>query len=253
MTTPRPLSVFKVVAQLLKIQVKHVDTDFSRGAGGYTYFWSGRNDGHHLQVVAITISSRLQPTVVQITPVDERIMVMRLKLAFCFMSLIAVYTPTDVCKLDVKEMFYSKLALVSDRWPRRDIRIVLGDFNVVSGCDRAGYEMSVSPRGSGADTGSENSYFIRDFALSQKLRISGSCDAGNVAKEIDHILVSTCWRNCRVYRSAEFCGNDHRLGVTTLRVLFKTPQQFSDHLMVFHLDMLREVEYTQGLLRRSLD
>ena len=89
---------------------------------------------------------------------------------------------------------------------------------MVSGCDRAGYEMSVGPHGSGTDTGSENSLLILDFARSQKLRISGSwyqrpdphrwtwySDVGNAAKEIDHILVSTRWRilqNCRVYRSA---------------------------------------------------
>ncbi|XP_069995849.1 glutamate receptor 4-like [Penaeus vannamei] len=44
----------------------------------------------------VTISSRLQPSVVEFTP-DECIMVMGLKLAFGFMSLIAVYAPTNVC------------------------------------------------------------------------------------------------------------------------------------------------------------
>ena len=237
--------------------------------GGYTYYWSGRSDGHHLQGVAIAVSSRLQPSVVEVTPVDERIMVLRLKLSFGFMSLIAVYAPTDVCKLDVKEMFYAKLTSVADRCPRRDIRIVLGDFNAVSGCDRAGYEMSVGPHGSGADAGSENSLLFRDFARSQKLRISGSwyqrpdphrwtwySDAGNAAKEIDHILVSTRWRilqNCRVYRSAEFCGTDHRLVVATLRVHFKTPQRSNDHPRVFHLDRLREGECARGFAEAISD
>lgn len=81
--------------------------------GGYTYYWSGCSDGHHLQGVAIVISSRRQPSVVEVTPVNERIMVLRLKLVFGLLSLIAVYTPTDVCKLDVKEMFYTKLASVA--------------------------------------------------------------------------------------------------------------------------------------------
>ena len=171
--------------------------------GGYTYYWSGRSDGHHLQGVAIAISSRLLPAVVEVTPVDERIMALRLKHAFGFMSLIAVYAPTDVHKTDVKEAFYAKLASVADDCPRRDIRIVLGDFNAVSGCDRAGYEMSVGPHGSGADPSSGNSLLLRDFARSQKMRISGSwyqrsnphrwtwySDTGTAAKEMDHILVS---------------------------------------------------------------
>ncbi|XP_069974797.1 uncharacterized protein [Penaeus vannamei] len=103
--------------------------------GGNTYYWSGCSDGHHLQRIAMAISSRLQPSVVEIIPVDECIIVMRLKLSFGFMFFIAVYAPTDVFKLDVKEMFYAKLTSVTDRCPRRDIHIVLGDFNVASGCD----------------------------------------------------------------------------------------------------------------------
>ncbi|XP_069972960.1 uncharacterized protein [Penaeus vannamei] len=134
--------------------------------GGYTYYWSRHSDGHHLQGVAMVISSRLQPSVVEVTPIDEHIMVMRLKQSSGFMSLITVYAPTD--RPD------------PHRW-------------------------------------------------------TWYSDAGNAAKEIDPILVSPRWRilqNCRVYRSAEFCGTDHRLVVATLQVHFKTPQ----------LDRLREGE-----------
>lgn len=68
-----------------------------------------QSKGHHLQRVAITISSTVQPSVVEVTLVNECIMVLRLKLASGFMSHIAVYTPTVVCKLNMKEMFYTKL------------------------------------------------------------------------------------------------------------------------------------------------
>ncbi|XP_069995871.1 uncharacterized protein [Penaeus vannamei] len=209
----------------------------------------------------MAFSSRLQPSVEEVTPVDEHIMVMSLKLAFGFMCLIAVYIPTDVCKLDVKEMFYAKLASVSGRCPWRDIRIVPGDFSVVSGFDQDGY-MSVGPHGSGADAGSESSLLFQDFARSQKWRKSGSwykhpvphhwtcySDAGNAAKEINHILVSTHWRilqNCRVYRSVKFYSTDHRLVVATLQVHFKTPQWASDYPRVFHLDKLKEGECAWG-------
>lgn len=140
---------------------------------------------------------------------------------------------------------------MADRCPPRDICIVLGDFNAVSGCDRAGYEMSLGPHGLRVDASNENSLLLRDFAKSEMLRIAGSwhqrrdlhrwtwySDAGNTAKEIDYILVGTRWRilqNCRVFRSAEFCGTDHRLVVATLRVHFRTPRPSSDRPRVFHL------------------
>ncbi|XP_069977672.1 uncharacterized protein [Penaeus vannamei] len=182
--------------------------------GGYTYYWSGRSDGHYLQGVAMSIFSKLQPSVVEVTPVDERIMVLILKVSFGFISLIAVYAPTNVCKLDVKEIFYAKLASVADK----------------SGCDRAGDVMSVGPHGSGGDTGSKNSLLFQDFARSQKLSISGSWyqrpdphhwtwynNVGNTTKKIDHILVH-----------------------------FKTPKQSNDHPRVFHLDRLKDGECAWG-------
>ncbi|XP_069977690.1 craniofacial development protein 2-like [Penaeus vannamei] len=153
---------------------------------------------------------------------------MRLKLPFGFMSLIAVYAPTDVCKLGMEEMFYTKLASVSDRCLQRDIHIVLGDFNEVFGCDRAGYEMSHP----------------------DPYRWTWYRNVGNATKEIDYILVSTRWRilqNCRVYRSAEFCGTDHRLVVATLQVHFKTPQRSNEYPRVLHLDRRRERECAQGI------
>ncbi|XP_069971661.1 uncharacterized protein [Penaeus vannamei] len=72
-------------------------------------------------------------------------------------------------------------------------------------------------------------------------------DVCTAAKEINHKLVSTqrILQTCRVYRSAEVCGTDHRLVVVTLRVLFKTPQQANDHPWVFHLNRLKERECAQ--------
>ncbi|XP_069981045.1 uncharacterized protein [Penaeus vannamei] len=142
-------------------------------------------------------------------------MALRLKHDFGFVSLIAVYASTDVCKLDVKEVFYAKFTSVIDKCPWRDICIVLGDFNAVASCDQADYKMSVGPHASRADR-SKNSLLLCDYARFQRMRFSGlwyqrsnphswtwHSDTGIVAKEIDHILVSTHWRilqNRRFYR-----------------------------------------------------
>ena len=45
----------------------------------FTSYWSNMSIGHHVKGLAIGISSRLQPSVVEVTPVDERIMRLRLK------------------------------------------------------------------------------------------------------------------------------------------------------------------------------
>ena len=43
-------------------------------AGGYTYYWSGRSDGYHAQIVAVTVSDKLTPIIIEVTPVNEHIM-----------------------------------------------------------------------------------------------------------------------------------------------------------------------------------
>ena len=62
---------------------------------GYTYYWSGCNDGTHQRGVAVAVSSVLRSAVAEVTPVDERIMLVRMKHSLGFISLIAVYAPTE--------------------------------------------------------------------------------------------------------------------------------------------------------------
>ena len=118
-----------------------------------------------------------------------------------------------MCGTDEKEIFYAKFDSVLDPCPHQDKIIVLGDFNAATGTERAGYELCVGSHGSGIRN--TNSSLLLNFAKSRRLRIAGSwyqrpelhrwswySNAGGAAKEIDHILVSTCWRilqNCRVY------------------------------------------------------
>ncbi|KAG0722293.1 Craniofacial development protein 2 [Chionoecetes opilio] len=224
-------------------------------SGGYTYYWSGMSNGHRVRGVAIGISSKLQPSVVEVTPVDERIMRVRMKHTLGFMSLVAVYAPTEMRRTEEKEMFYAKLDSVLDQCPPRDTLIVLGDFNATTGTVREGYELCVGPHGSG--TRNTNSSLLLNFARSRMLRIAGSwyqrpelhrwtwySNAGGVAKEIDHILVSTRWRilqNCRVYRSAEFFGTDHRLVVATLKLHVKSRRISRGNHTVFHLEKLKDL------------
>ena len=129
----------------------------------FTYFWSGMSNGHHVKGVAIGMSSRLLLSVVEVTPVDERIMLLRLKHSLGFMSVVAVYAPTEVCETEGKEMFYAKLDYVLDQYPHLDTLIVLGDLNAVTGTERAGYEICFGPHGSG--TRNDNSSFLLNFAI----------------------------------------------------------------------------------------
>ena len=87
------------------------------------------------------------------------------------MSVVAVDAPTKACETEEK-ISYGKLDFVLDLCPHRDALIVLGDFNAVTGTERASYEICVGSHGSG--TRNENSSFPLNFAGSRRLRSAGS-------------------------------------------------------------------------------
>ena len=184
---------------------------------------SGRSDGYHAQGVAVAVSNKLTPMIIEVTSVNERNMRRRIRHSLGVISLVSVYAPSEASDLTVKVTFYAPLESVVDQCPRRDTLLVLADFNASTGTERDGYEMCVGPHGSG--TVNQKSTKFLDFARSHGLRVAGSwfrhpqthrwtwySNAGGVTKEIDHVFVDGHWRmiqNCRVYRSAQFFNTDH--------------------------------------------
>ena len=137
--------------------------------GGYTYYWSDRSDGYHAQGIAATVSSKLITMVIEVTPVNERIMRLRIRHSLGVVSLVSLYAPTEASDLIVKD---AMLESVVDQCPRRDNLLILGDFNASTGTDRNGYETCVGPHGSG--TVNQNSTKFLDFARSRGLQVAGS-------------------------------------------------------------------------------
>ena len=118
-------------------------------AGGYTYYWSGRSDGYHAQVVAVAVSNKLIPMKIEVTTVNEHMMRQRICHSFYVIFLVTGYAPTEASDLTMKVAFYATLESAVDQCRRRDTPPVLGDFNASTGTDRDGYETCVGPHGSG--------------------------------------------------------------------------------------------------------
>ena len=62
--------------------------------GGYTYYWSGRLQGHP-EGMAVAVADRLGPVVTEVTPVNERIVRLRTSHTLCVVYLVSVYAPTE--------------------------------------------------------------------------------------------------------------------------------------------------------------
>ena len=87
-------------------------------AGGFTYYWSDRSDGYHAQGVAVAVSNKLIPIVIGVTPLNERIMRLRIRHSLGVISLVSVYDPTEASDLTMKDAFYATLESVVDQCPR---------------------------------------------------------------------------------------------------------------------------------------
>ena len=48
-------------------------------AGGYTYDWSGHSDGSQAQGVAAAVSIKLTTMIIEVTPINERIIRRRIR------------------------------------------------------------------------------------------------------------------------------------------------------------------------------
>ena len=94
--------------------------------GGYTYCWSGHSDGYHAQGVAVAVSNKLTPMKIEVTPVNKRIIRLRICHSLGVVSLVSVCDhtvgvipgPTEASDLTVKDAFYATLEFVVDQYPR---------------------------------------------------------------------------------------------------------------------------------------
>ena len=77
--------------------------------GGYTYYWSGRSDGYHAQAVAVAVSKKLTPMIIEVTPVNERIIRLRIHHSLGVISLVSVYAPAEASDLTMKDAFSATL------------------------------------------------------------------------------------------------------------------------------------------------
>ena len=83
--------------------------------GGYTYYWSSRSDGYHAQEVAVAVSNKLTPMIIEVTPVNECILRLRICHSLHVISLVSGYALTDASDLTVKDALYATLESVVDQ------------------------------------------------------------------------------------------------------------------------------------------
>ena len=210
-----------------------------------TILHCGSSNGHH--GVAITLSpsarSSWEAAGGVFQPISERIIRIRLKCHLSYVSVIAVYAPTNPSSNTVQavapsDAFYDQLQSVVAAVPPRDMLLVLGDFNARVGTDFQSWRSVIGPHGMGDCN--RNGERLLDFCANNQLLVTNTWfkhknihkatwfrngDRSRHGHIIDYVLVNRRFRttilDTRVYRSV-LHDSDHELVVSTLRFKIKT-------------------------------
>ncbi|EYC02893.1 hypothetical protein Y032_0097g3001 [Ancylostoma ceylanicum] len=133
-----------------------------------------------------------------------------------FWLLYHVYAPTDNADDDVENDFYGRLQDTIHEVPRRDLKIVLGDFNAQLGGDRHGIERTFGPSASSGHISDNGNTYFQHRRIHKK---TWNSPDGVASNEIDHIRISRN-HDARAYRGADV-GSDHYLVRATLKLKLK--------------------------------
>lgn len=100
---------------------------------GHKVWWSG--DEKKLGGVGFIVHLKILNTVMECEPISNRVIRIRIRAAPRNLSVIQVYAPTSDCNEDELEMFYHQLEATTKNIPKKDIFIVMGDWNAKIGSD----------------------------------------------------------------------------------------------------------------------
>ena len=104
--------------------------------------------------------------------IDERLAAIRIKAKYFYISLICAHAPTEDKDDTTKDAFYDKLEVLYNRWPRSDIKMLVGDFNAKVG--REGIFGPTIGKHSLHEKTSDNGFRLVSFAAAQNMVIAST-------------------------------------------------------------------------------
>lgn len=241
-------------------------------SGDFTFYYSGKsNDSPREYGTGFMVFGRARNAVIGFSPVDERLCTLRIRGKFFNYTLINVYAPTEEKDNEVKELFYEKLVEVYDGAPKRDIKIVLGDFNAKIG--REVYYRPTVGKYSLHENSNENGSRVIDFAASRNMVVSSTYfEHKNIHKatwespdrrtrnQIDHVLIDG--RHCSNVLDVRSCrgpnvDSDHYLVKVIVRARISCRHNRQPASERWDVEKLRNEDikrqYADSLERKIID
>ena len=206
-------------------------------ASGQTILFSGHEDDHgrHTHRVGFMLSAETTKPLMEWELINARLIAARFYGTPTNISIIQGYAPTNDAEPEGKAEFYDILQSTIDTIPKRDLVIIMGDFDGKISSDNTGREQVMGGHGEG-EINANGELFV-DMCAFNSMVIGGSIFPNkrihkvtwvspdhHTESQIDHICINKRFRrsvqDVRVYKGADV-ASDHYSVVGTLRLKLK--------------------------------
>ncbi|XP_076105780.1 uncharacterized protein LOC143074119 [Mytilus galloprovincialis] len=203
---------------------------------GETVLYSGREDNHHFEGVAIILKKGTEKVLIEWKPVNSRLITAKLKGVHTNMTLIQCYAPTNDSDEAAKDTFYEQLQAEVRLVPRHDLLVVMGDLNAKVGNNNTDMDRIIGEHGCG--TINDNGERLVELCAAYNLVVGGTlfphqdihkltwCSPnGRDKNQIDHLMINGTWRrsllDVKVKRGADV-GSDHHLVTANIKMKLRS-------------------------------
>jgi len=140
--------------------------------GNFLIFPGVGEDIEHRSGVGILMNKEARRSLMERSPISERIILVRFKTKIRNLTIIQCYAPTETTGKDMKEKFHQHLHETKTAVQKRDVIIVMGDMNAKIGSNNEGLEHVMGRHGIG--NMNENCELFSELRVSCDLIIEGT-------------------------------------------------------------------------------
>jgi len=228
---------------------------------GHKVYFSGKPNLHQ-HGVGFLVHKDIVNTVIGCHPISERLITIRLKATPFNISIIQAYAPTTTHSDEEVEDFYEQLQETLDEIPKKDIPMILGDWNAKVGKDAQTNWPNICGPSCNSET-NDRGFRLLEFAASNDFKLANTMGShkgsrmwtwhspnGQIHNQIDYIMVKRRFMSgvhiakTRSFPGADI-GSDHELVMMTFQLRLKKIKKPSYTRLRFDLEKLKDPKVSE--------